>query len=90
MGLKVVFVANRVFEISTLPNAAAAFLLLNPRDLLLIAAQPQPAPRKGALDYRPTPSVIRVAVGQRPDRMQVIVQQNDRINPKRPPRALSL
>ena len=69
---EVVLAAQRVLPISPLPNPALAFDAAAVGDWLAA----RQSMRKAAFDQSPARGEIRIAIGQGPDRMQVIRQDH--------------
>jgi len=84
MPLEIVFVFERVLPKPALPDASAVFVPLRFRNRLLAAPLLEPAAREFFLDPTPPSRIPRVASRHCPNRVQMIVQQDDRIDLERP------
>ena len=76
---KIVFVAQRVLPIAALPNPALAFAQAAGRNRFAL----RQAPRKPRFDHHPADREIGIAFRHCPDGMEMIRQDNDRIDRKR-------
>ena len=74
VALQVLFVANEMFPIATLPDAT----LPSRHPLRTPALVDWKPTRESALDLRPSISVVRIARGQPPEAMKVIRKDHDR------------
>src|SRR5439155_2854474 len=84
MPIEIIFVVNHVLPKPRLPNPVLSPFALSYPDLLLASANGDPVRRELLFDPRPPPRVIGIAGWQRPNRMQMLRQQHDRVDLKRP------
>ena len=86
---EVVFVFDGMFPESTLPNSTTVFGALRLRNRLLAAPLLKPAAGEFPLDAAPARGVSSIPARHRPNGMKMIVQQDDRVDLKRPIRLTS-
>lgn len=82
--LEIILLGDRVFPKSTLPDSPPAFLLFSKRNSLIPTAASQKPLRETFLDDAPPRGIIRVAARQRPNGMQMVWQEHDGVDFKRP------
>lgn len=83
VSLVIPFVTNDVFPKPPLPHAPATVPATRVADLAFRPASANPFVGKSLLDARPSRRKIRVPLRQRPDRVQVIGEQDERIDLER-------
>lgn len=77
-------VADRVLPKPPLPNPASAISLMRRTLLLFDATRGEPCLSETLLHQCPSFGEVRVAVRQRPDRVQMVGQKYERLDVKRP------
>ena len=83
MAIAVGFIADGVFPEAPLPDAARSLAEPGARSRLLAAAAGEERSREGGFDGCDSAGKIGIAIGQRDQKMQMIVQQDDRTQHKR-------
>jgi len=76
-SLEIVFIANRVFPKSLLPNGSLSVFPARCRVRCFTASSYRKRPREAFFDQPPSQGVILDSIGQRPDCVQVIGQQHE-------------
>src|SRR5438477_6144565 len=84
--LEVILVPDQVLPEAGLEDAALALVLSTRRDRLLGLPPSEPSLGELLLDPSPPAGVVRVILGQRPQGVQVVRQQDDRVGRERPAR----
>jgi hypothetical protein len=84
MPLKIAFIPDGVLPVFRLEDAAPAVTLMAGGDGLFLTTLGQPVSGEAGLDLSPTPRVGLIARRECPDRVQVLGQQDDRVDNERP------
>jgi len=80
---QIVFILDRVFHVSGLPDPSPPLAMVTRKHPLFAVTIPQPLPSEPRLDRRPPSGEVKIPRGQSPDRMEMIGQDDNRVEGER-------
>jgi hypothetical protein len=81
---EVVFITDRMFDVPRLPDTSTALPLLTRKHVPICVSQMQPIAGETRLDRSPSCGKIEIAERKSPNSVNVIGQENNRINREGP------